>query len=1018
MDNIASFGYWVRRRRKAIDLTQEVLAQQVGCSVFTIRKIERDERRPSRQIAELLADHLVIPTEEREHFLRMARGEFVTSMPSPIEDLPPPAFLQGDKEPAPDDASPFVARELELTQLGRFLEDALTGKGRVAFAIGEAGTGKTTLVQEFSRRAQIAHDQLIVAGGNCQALTGVGDPYLPFREILGLLSGDVEARWTTGAIDQEQARRLWAIMPDTVQALVNHGPDLLDIFIPSLALVQRATSAAPADANWLGQLTQVVARQEVQRGPAHRQQVDLFEQYTNVLQALARQRPIMLILDDLQWADAGSINLLFQLGRQLEGSPILVLGTYRPADVAAGRDGERHPLEAVVNEFQRSFGDSHINLSQTEGRHFVETLLDSQPNQLDSEFREALYRQTQGHALFTVEMLRGMQERGDLVQDEQGRWVVGPNLDWQTLPARIEGAIGERIERLPVPMQETLKTASVEGEFFTAEAVAQVQGLDAPQVIRQLSGVLDKQHRLVRSQSSRRVGQGGQRLSQYRFRHILFQRYLYDSLDEVERVYLHEAVGTALEQLYEGQTDEVAVQLARHFQAAGMPEQAIGYLQQAGERAVRLSAYEESIGHFTRALELLETLPDTPEHTQQALTLHLDLSTPLSLTKGFAAPEVEQTYLQALTLWQQALSDPSTSRGTGSDQEIGDTSQLFSVLHGLIDCYGVRAEHRKAQQLGEQMFDLAQQTEDPALRSEAHQVMGETLYSLGELTTARAHLEQVIALYDLKTDRAYPFRYAQQDLGQWSRYFRALVLWQLGYPDQALTSIYDALIVAQDLSHPFHLAGTLLFTAYVHLFRGEAMAAQEQAEELIALAREQNFGQRLALGMCVRACVLVEQGQLDEGIIELRQSLTGLADLGVRVHRAYYLSYLAKAYWQMRHVEEGLTVLTAAQAVVEQTGEHWWESELYRLKGELLRLQDAEDGRVEQQFSKALDIARQQEAKSLELRATVSLCRLWQARGKKEEARQMLAEIYDWFSEGFDTADLIEAKALLDELSR
>jgi predicted ATPase/DNA-binding XRE family transcriptional regulator len=1014
MDNISSFGYWVRRRRKAMDLTQEVLAQQVGCSVFTIRKIERDERRPSRQIADLLADHLAIPTEERDYFLSMARGEFVASMPSPIEDLPPPAFLQVDQESATDNDSPFVARQLELTQLDSFLEDVLTGKGRVAFAIGEAGTGKTTLVQEFSQRAQATDSQLIVVGGNCQAFTGVGDPYLPFREILGLLTGDVEARWTTGVIGQEQARRLWAVMPYTVQALVDHGPDLLDIFISSPALVQRATLATPAGTDWLAQLKQVVARQEINRGPANRQQVDLFEQYIKVLHALARQRPILLILDDLQWSDAGSINLLFHLGRQLEGTRILVLGIYRPADVAAGRDGERHPLEAVVNEFQRSFGDIHIDLSQTEGQHFVDTLLDSQPNQLASEFRETLFRQTQGQALFTIEMLRGMQARGDLVQDEQGRWVVGPYLDWQTLPTRIEGAIGERIERLPVPLQETLKTASVEGEFFTAEVVARVQGIDEPQVIRQLSGVLDRQHRLVRSQSSQRLSDGGQRLSEYRFRHILFQRYLYNSMDEVEQVYLHEAVGNALEQLYGDQTDAVAAQLARHFQVAGATGKAIGYLQQAGERAARLLAYEEAIEHFTLALELLETLPDTPENTQQALTLLLDLSIPLSMTKGYAAPEVEQTYLQALALCQRALSAPSTSLGTGSAQEIGETSQLLPVLRGLSNYYHLRGEQQKAQELGEQMFDLAQRTEDPNHRMEAHQAVGETLFYMGELTTARAHFEQVIDLYGLKT---YPYRYIQQDPGQRSRYFRALVLWILGYPDQALTSIHDTLSLTQKLSHPFHLAGTLLFSTCFYLFRREASVAQERAEELIALSREQNFDQRLAFGICMRACALVEQGWIDEGIVELRHGLDTLEDLSVRVQRAFYLTYLAKAYWMARQVEEGLTVLTEALAMVEKTGERWGESESYRLQGELLILKNVDAGRVEQQFFKAVDIARRQEAKSLELQATVSLCRFWQEQGKKETARSMLAEIYNWFTEGFDTLDLKEAKALLEELS-
>jgi adenylate cyclase len=651
-----------------------------------------------------------------------------------------------------------------------------------------------------------------------------------------------------------------------------------------------------------------------------------------------------------------------------------------------------------------------------ESRQFVESLLDSEPNRLDVEFREALYRQTQGHALFTVEMLRGMQERGDLVQDDQDRWIVGPSLDWHTLPARAEAVIGERIDRLAVPLQETLKVASVEGEFFIAEVVARVQGLDEPQVIRQLSGVLDKQHRLVRGHSSRRLSNGRQRLSQYRFRHILFQRYLYNNLDEVERAYLHESVGNALVQLYEGQTEEVAVQLAWHFQMAGLMEDAVGYLKQAGERTVSLAAHEEAIGHFKRALELIETLPDTPKRTQQVLTLLLDLSTPLTMTKGFGAPEVEQTYLQALELCQQALSGPPPSLGTGSAQEMGETPQLFLALHGLTDYYGIRGEHRRAHELGEQMLDLAQQTQDPNLLMEAHIVLGETSHMTGRLAIARAHLEQAIALYDLETYRGYPFRYVQ-DPGLSSRYWRALVMWQLGYPEQALTGLHDALMVAEKLSHPFHLAGTLLFSIFVHLVRREASAAQERAEELIALSREHNFGLRLAYGICLRACALVEQGQVDDGIAELRQSLNLLEDLGARSPQGFTFSYLAEAYGRAGQVEEGLTVLTEALATMEKTGDQFWIPELYRLKGELLLLQNVDDRGVEQQFVEAVDIARLQEAKSLELRATVSLARLWQAQGKRAEAHKILVEIYNWFAEGFDTVDLKEAKALLEELS-
>jgi transcriptional regulator with XRE-family HTH domain len=254
MDDIVSFGYWVRRRRKALDLTQVALAGRVGCAVVTIKKIEREERRPSREMAELLADNLAIPDAERDRFVRMARGEFVTGMASPLDDVPPLPFPEGGEEPAGAEEAVFVAREEELAGLDELLNQALAPAGRVVFVTGEAGSGKTALVAEFSRRAQERLPGLVVAGGNCNAYTGVGDPYLPFREALGLLAGDVEARWAAGAIGREQARRLWGLMPHTVQALVTAGPDLIDVFLPGSALVNRAAAAAPGGSPWRTQL--------------------------------------------------------------------------------------------------------------------------------------------------------------------------------------------------------------------------------------------------------------------------------------------------------------------------------------------------------------------------------------------------------------------------------------------------------------------------------------------------------------------------------------------------------------------------------------------------------------------------------------------------------------------------------------------------------------------------------------------------------------------------------------------
>jgi predicted ATPase/DNA-binding XRE family transcriptional regulator len=1012
MDDIASFGYWVRRRRKAMDLTRAALAQRLGCAEVTIKKIELDERRPSRQMAELLAIHLAIPASERDSFVRMARGEFVPTLASPLDDISSLPSLDS-KEEEFDLAKPvFVAREHELAQLDGFLNLALSDqptpgqpvgpRGRVVFVTGEAGSGKTALVQEFSRRAQDTVADLIVASGNCNAYTGVGDPYLPFREVLGLLTGDVQARWAAGAINREQARRLWGLIPYAVQALVTSGTDLIDAFVPGPALVNRATVAAPGNPGWRTQLEGLVARKAATQGLANLQQSDLFEQYTSVLHALAQHAPLILILDDLQWADAGSINLLFHLGRRLEGSRLLIIGIYRPADVALGRDGERHPLEAVVGEFRRRFGQIQVDLGQTLDRQFVDAFLDTESNRLGAPFREALFQHARGHALFTIEVLRGMQERGDLVKDERGRWIEGPALDWETLPARVEGIIGERIGRLPATLQVVLKVASVEGEFFTAEVVARVQTVDEPAMVQQLSSELDRRHRLVKSQSSQRLSAGGQRLSHYRFRHILFQRYVYNSLDAAERAYLHEAVGSALEQLYEGQTEEVAVQLAHHFQLAGSVAKAARYLRLAGERAVRLSAHEEAIPHFTKALGLLEAFPDPLQQAQEELSLQTALGHALIVAKGSAAPEVERAFARARELCQQ----------------VGKTPQLFQVLWGLHTYYLVRGKiHPTARDLAEQLLHLAQGLQDPALLIAAQYALGSTLFWLGDHVPAQAHLEQGMALHNLHETASLIPLYGQ-DPGVMCRRYAAWTKWFLGYPEQALELIRETLTLAQELGHPFTIAGAQAIACHIQLHRREVEAVKERAEELITLSTERGFLLWKLTGAMMRGWALVEQRQQEEGVEQIRHGLDAWNATGAYGGDTPHLSLLVEAHLRMGQVAEGLAVLERALAKVEETGERYMEPEYHRLKGELLLRRGTDESEAERQFLKAIDTAHRQSAKSLELRATVSLCRLWQAQGKIEEARQRLAEIYSWFTEGFDTPDLKEARAFLDALAQ
>ncbi len=315
----------------------------------------------------------------------------------------------------------------ELAQLETHLIATLNGSGRIVFITGEAGRGKTTLMAEFARRAQARISDLVIANGNCDAYAGVGDPYLPFRDVLALLTGDVEAKWKAGALSQEQARRLWALLPQAVQALVDHGPDLLDIFVSGVGLLQRAKAyAGQQAAGWLPLQAHLAGRPAHPPSPQQRQ---IFEQYTQVLCTLAARRPLLLVLDDVQWIDAASASLLFHLGLRIFGNRVLILGAYRPSEVPLGRaqgDGPGHPLTPIVQEFKRRYGDIEIeigSMAPETGRAFIGALLDREPNRLDETFREALFRRTQGYPLFTVELLREMQARRDLIQDEAGIWI-------------------------------------------------------------------------------------------------------------------------------------------------------------------------------------------------------------------------------------------------------------------------------------------------------------------------------------------------------------------------------------------------------------------------------------------------------------------------------------------------------------------------------------------------------------------------------------------------------------------
>ena len=568
----------------------------LGVSIFDLGTYRLKDLRKPDQIFQLIIDGL--PAE----FPPLSSLEMhLPKISLEKDEIKLPPFLEEEIEVAY--APKFVRRERELQQLSDYLQKAMDGEGQVVFVTGEAGRGKTALVEEFTHHAMEAHPKLLVVSGNCNSYSGIGDPYHPFREIFSQLVGDLETNILKGVRSRDHVLRLWRALPTVLSALMERGPDLFNVLFTPDILLSNVTTALPGNNVHIQQLKQLVRRQiEVS---AEMQQTNLFGQCANVLELLASEYPLILVLDDLQWADAASIGLLFHLGQGLNGTRILIVGTFRSDEIAMTVGGKRHPLDTVINEFKRKYGDIIIELDRVtniEGRRFIDAYLDTEPNNFGSEFRKALFKQTEGHALFTVELLKDMQERGDLLKDESGDWIIGSSIDWDTLPKRLDGAIAERIDRLDEPLRDILQVASVEGVDFTAQVVSGVLEFEFGKMVRLLSRELIQRHRLIIERDEQLVGH--QQLFHYRFLHNLFQRYLYSLLSKGERRDLHDRIAHQLENLFQGNQDAIAVQLAHHYSLAGNREKTREFLQLAGDQALRQYAYREAIHNLSSSLEL------------------------------------------------------------------------------------------------------------------------------------------------------------------------------------------------------------------------------------------------------------------------------------------------------------------------------------------------------------------------------------------------------------------------------
>jgi DNA-binding SARP family transcriptional activator len=842
----------------------------------------------------VLADALGLEPETETTLLfqriRDGRLEIPVRAREPLPAFGLPRFVLEESEEAPPPL--FVARERELVRLAGFLDQALTGKGCVVLVAGGPGQGKTALLGEFVRRSMDAHADLLIARGDCAAYSGAGDPYLPFRDVMAMLTGDLEARWLAGSIGRDHARRLWKALPLVVPTLLASGSSLIGTLLDGDALLSRVALAMPDRAGWLERFRALA-------GPARTRAVDLeqgflFEQVVGVLRALAVRHPLALVLDDVQWADRASIGLLFHLGRRLvqPGNRVLIVCAYRPEEIALGRGSEHHPLQKVLNEFRRLFGDVCVDLDEAdrrEGRSFVDAFIDSEPNRLGEDFRAALFHRTAGHALFTIELLRAMQERGDIIRDEaDGAWIHGPRLDWEALPARVEAAIEERVNRLEPRLRKIAGAASVEGELFTAQVLAAVQKRAEKPLLQDLMS-LERMHGLVREQGEAQAG--SRRTVRFRFSHILVQEYLYRCLSRRERRLLHGQVAAALESLHEGHLDEIAVQLAYHFLKADDYSQAHRYSTLAAESAARRYAHEEAIKLYTQAIELaprlaLNTAALADLHRKRGLAYETlgnfeaartDHETALRAGQIAGEHRVEwRALLDLAKLWTSRDYGSSRSfvdRAMESARNMGDPALLAASLNwvgnwhlnaeNLVDAIGY---HQQALEIAERLGDQGEMASTLDRLGLASVIRGDPTASVG-------YYDRAIVLFRQLNDRP---GLASSLTGRGlagSGAYTSLTLVSPALPVDARRDLEEALSITRETDSPSAESWALWSLSLLHTGQGQFGRALEAVHSALGIASAIGHREWMAGSRSILGALYVELFAPEEGRAQLRQAL-------------------------------------------------------------------------------------------------------------------------------------------------